>query len=187
MVQPPLLVVSEIGNRKLRSPLRTADHIQTGVGRDPCQPAFDGAAAFKAPELRKRFQKNFLRRFFNQTSLPEKPARHAEHTRTVTSHNLRKGRLVAILRLTRQVQVQGLFEPTRQLRSSWGLTDGGLMQKSNPPTPWGKRLLLVVIAHSAATCFELRFRLFQLGFLLRCQNGKHLLVLLELHAHQLRL
>src|ERR1043166_10112578 len=118
MVQPPLLVVSEIGNRNLRSPLRTADHIQTGVCRDPCQRACDGAAAFKAPELRKRFQKNFLRRFFNQTSLPEEPARHAEHSRAVTSDYLRKGRLVACLRLPRQVQVQGLFEPTRQLRSS---------------------------------------------------------------------
>src|ERR1041385_2317980 len=166
MVQPPLLVVSEIGNRKLRSPLRTADHIQTGVGRDPCQPAFDGAAAFKAPELRKRFQKNFLRRFFNQTSLPEEPARHAEHPRAVTSHNLRKGRLVAILRLTRQVQVQGLFEPTRQLRSSSVYGWRTLIKLPNPPTPWGKRLLFVVFAHFAASGFELRSRLFQLGFLL---------------------
>jgi hypothetical protein len=30
--------------------------------------------------------------------------------------------------LPRQVQFQGLFEPTRQLRSSSGLTDGGLFQ-----------------------------------------------------------
>ena len=118
MVQPLLLVVSEIGNRELRPPLRTANHIQAGVGRNSCQPAFDGAAAFKTPELRKRFQKNFLRRFFNQTSLPEKPARHTKHARAVTSDNLRKGRLIARLRLPREVQVQGLFEPTRQLRSS---------------------------------------------------------------------
>src|ERR1051325_3272117 len=137
MVQPLLFVVSQIRNRQLRSPFRATNHIQAGVGRDPRQPAFDGAAAFKTPELRKRFQKNFLRRFFNQTSLPEKPARHAEHTRTVTSHNLRKGRLVAILRLTRQVQVQGLFEPTRQLRSSSVLRMADSCKNSNPPLRGG--------------------------------------------------
>ena len=114
-----LLVVCEIGNGILRSPFCTSHHIQTSVSRDSCQPAFDGAATFKTPELRIRFQKNFLRRFFNQTSLPEKPAGHTKYSRAVTANYFLKGRLVTRLRLTRQVYVQGLFEPTLQLRSSW--------------------------------------------------------------------
>ena len=63
-------------------------------------------------------KKNFLRRFFNQTSLPKKSTGGAEHSRAVTSDYFREGRLIAILRLSRQVEIQGLFEPTRQLRSS---------------------------------------------------------------------
>jgi hypothetical protein len=39
----------------------------------------------------------------------------------------------------------------------------------------------------AAPAFELRLRLFQLGFLLSRQNGKHFLVKLVALAHQLRL
>jgi len=118
LVKPALFVVGEIGNGQLWSSFRTPHHIQTRVCRDPCQPAFEGAATFKTPKLRVCFQKNFLRRFFNQTSLPEEPARHAEYSRAVASHYLRKGRLVTGLRLSRQVQLQGLFEPTLQLRSS---------------------------------------------------------------------
>ena len=113
-----MLIFGEIGNRKLRPPFRSSHHVQTSIGRDSRQPTFQGAATFKAPKLRKGFQKNFLRRFFNQTSLPEKPARHTEYSRAITPYYLREGRLIALLRLTRQVQVQGLFEPTRQLRSS---------------------------------------------------------------------
>src|SRR6185369_15509586 len=55
--------------------------------------------------------------------------------------------------------------------------------KTESATPWGKRLLIVVVALLAASCFELRSRLFQLGFLLRCQNGKCFLMELELFAH----
>src|SRR6185503_19695276 len=40
----------------------------------------------------------------------------------------------------------------------------------------GERLLFVVVAHLATTGFELRFRLFQLGFLLSSQDGKHFLM-----------
>src|ERR1044072_2751224 len=59
---------------------------------------------------------------------------------------------------------------------------------SNPPTPWGKRLLLHgALTPFATSGFELRLRLFQLGFLLSRQNGKHLLVKLVAFAHQLRL
>ncbi|HET9788947.1 MAG TPA: hypothetical protein VFP47_17540, partial [Pyrinomonadaceae bacterium] len=60
---------------------------------------------FKTSKLCISFQKNFLRRFFNQRSLPEKPARDAEYSRAIAPHNLRKGRLIAILRLARKVQV----------------------------------------------------------------------------------
>src|SRR5437868_12117410 len=98
-----LLVFREIGNSKLRSPFCTSHHIQTSVGRDSCQPAFDGTTTCKTSELRIRFQKNFLRRFFNQTSLPEKPAGDTEYSRAVTSNYFLKGRLVTRLRLTRQV------------------------------------------------------------------------------------
>src|SRR6185436_587452 len=61
----------------------------------------------------------------------------------------------------------------------------GLSNNSNPPTPWGRRLLFVGLAHSTASCFELRSRLFQLGFLLSSQNGKHLLMQLVSLSHQL--
>ena len=114
-----MLIFGEIGNGKLRPPFRSSHHIQTRVGRDSCQPAFHGAATFKAPELRKCFQKNFLRSFFNQTSLTKESTGGTEHSRAVTSDYFCKGRLVAGLRLSRQVEIQGLFEPTRQLRSSW--------------------------------------------------------------------
>src|SRR6185503_14388117 len=118
LVHPALLVVGEIRNSQLWSSFRTPHHVQTRVCRDPCQPAFEGAATFKAPKLRKCFQKNFLRRFFHHASLPEEPARHAEYSRAVSSHYLCKGRLVTVVRLSRQIEVQGLFEPTLQLRSS---------------------------------------------------------------------
>src|SRR6185436_12271657 len=128
MVQPASFIVSEIRNSRLRSPFRASHHIQTSVRRDSRQPSFKRSTTFKTSQLRVSFQKNFLRCFFNQTSLPEEPARHAEHARAVTSHYLRKGRLITYLRLTRQVEIQGLFEPTRQLRSSSVFTDGGPFQ-----------------------------------------------------------
>ena len=103
LVQPARLIFGEIGNRKLRSPFRSSHHIQTSVGRDSRQPTFKGAATFKAPKLRKCFQKNFLRRFLNQTPLPEKPACHTEHSRAVAPDYLREGRLITGLRLMRQV------------------------------------------------------------------------------------
>src|SRR6185369_16914360 len=115
LVQPTGFILSEIRNGRLRSPFRASHHIQTSVRRDSRQPSFERSTTFKLSKLRVSFQKNFLRCFFNQTSLPEEPARHAEHARAVTSHYLCKGRLVAYLRLTRQVEIQGLFEPTRQL------------------------------------------------------------------------
>ena len=43
-----------------------------------------------------------------------------------------------------------------------------------------------MFAHFTASGFELRTRLFQLGFLLSSQDGKHLLVQLVLFAHELR-
>ena len=118
LVQPALLVFGEIRNRRLRSPFRASHHIKTRVGRNPCQPSFQRSTTFKTSKLRERFQKNFLRRFFNHTSLPEKPARDTKHSRAVASHYLRERGLVASLRLSREVQVYGLFEPNRQLRSS---------------------------------------------------------------------
>src|SRR5215213_3077186 len=121
MLQPALLIVSEIRNGILRPALRASHYIQTRVGRDSCQPALERATTFEASKLRVCFQKNVLRRFFDQSSLSKETARHTKYARAVTSHDLRKGRLVAILRLPRQVQVQGLFEPTRQLQSSFGL------------------------------------------------------------------
>jgi hypothetical protein len=59
-----------------------------------------------------------MRSFFNQTSLTKKSTRNTKHARAVTSYDFRKGKLVSVLRLSRQVDVQGLFEPARQLRSS---------------------------------------------------------------------
>src|SRR5215218_7602188 len=52
---------------------------------------------------------------------------------------------------------------------------------------WGDALLRWASAHFAASAFVLRFRLFQLGFLLSRQNGKHFLMKLEPLAHQLGL
>src|SRR5215208_8412234 len=52
---------------------------------------------------------------------------------------------------------------------------------------WGDALLRWASAHFAASAVVLRFRLFQLGFLLSRQNGKHLLMKLRTLAHQLRL
>src|SRR6185436_18940458 len=91
LVQPASFIVSEIRNSRLRSPFRASHHIQTSVRRDSRQPSFKRSTTFKTSQLRVSFQKNFLRCFFNQTSLPEEPARHAEHARAVTSHYLRKG------------------------------------------------------------------------------------------------
>ena len=50
----------------------------------------------------------------------------------------------------------------------------------------GRLLLHVTLTPFATSSFELRLRLFQLGFLLSRQNGKHLLVKLVALAHQLR-
>jgi hypothetical protein len=68
--------------------------------------------------LRERFQKNFLRRIFHLTSFAKKPAGDAKNSRTKPSYDFRKGRLVASLRLSRQVEFGGLFNPTLQMRSS---------------------------------------------------------------------
>ena len=56
--------------------------------------------------------------------------------------------------------------------------------QANDPVRGGDALLLWASAHFAATGFSLRLSLFQLGFLLRCQDGKHLLMKLEPLAHQ---
>jgi hypothetical protein len=68
--------------------------------------------------LRERFQKNFLRRIFNLTSFAKEPARNTENPGTKSSYYFREGRLVAILRSSRQVEFKGLFNPTLQMRSS---------------------------------------------------------------------
>jgi hypothetical protein len=137
--------------------------------------------------LRERFQKNFLRRIFRLTSFTKEPARNTKNSRTESSYYFREGRLVAFLRSARQVEFGGLFNPTLQMRSSpetgWRI----LNVTRNPPVPWGRRLVLCRAARFALfeSSFALRFRLFQLGFLLSRQNGKHLLMELEPLAHQL--
>src|SRR5262249_10911247 len=94
---------------------------------NPCQPTFQRSAPFVTSELRVRFQENFLRRLFNQTSLTKKSTCNAEHSRAVTPDDFSKGRLVSRLRFSRQVDLLGLFEPIRQLRSS------------SVNTPWSAR------------------------------------------------
>ncbi len=60
-----------------------------------------------------------------------------------------------------------------------------MINDPDPPGPWGRRLFLSsASAPFATSSFALRFRLFQLGFLLSRQNGKHLLMKLEPLAHQ---
>jgi hypothetical protein len=68
--------------------------------------------------LRERFQKNFLGRIFRLTSIAKEPAGNAENPRTESFDYFGEGRLVAFLRSSRQVEFGGLFNPTRQMRSS---------------------------------------------------------------------
>jgi len=68
--------------------------------------------------LRERFQKNFLRRIFHQTSFAKEPARNTKNSRTESFYYFSEGRLIAILRSLRQVEFGGLFNPTLQMRSS---------------------------------------------------------------------
>ena len=105
LVQPALLIVSEIRNGKLRPPFRASHHIQTRIRRDSCQPPFERATTFKAPELSIRFQKNFLRRFFDQTALAKKAARKAENARAVAPHDFGKRGFVLIGAAPRQFQI----------------------------------------------------------------------------------
>jgi hypothetical protein len=118
LIDPAALVVTQIGNSQLGPPFRSSDHIQTSVGCDSRQPTFHRSASFKTSELRERFQKNFLRRVFDLTSLAKEPARNTKHSRTESSYYFCEGRLVAYLRSLRQVEFQGLFNPTLQMRSS---------------------------------------------------------------------
>jgi hypothetical protein len=78
--------------------------------------------------LRERFQKNFLRRIFHLTSFAKEPACDAKNSGTESSYYFREGRLVASLRLSRQVEFGGLFNPTLQMRSS--TEDGGSLVES---------------------------------------------------------
>src|SRR6266446_7255478 len=109
ILQPGAFVITQIGRGQLGTSLGASQRVQTGIGRDACQPSFHRTASFKTAELCKRFHKNFLGRFFNHTALAKKFTGEAKNSWAVTSHYLSKRRLVAGASKLRQFQVRPLF------------------------------------------------------------------------------
>jgi hypothetical protein len=131
LVDPSALVGTQIRNSQLGPPFRSSQYVQTCVGGDSRQPTFHRSASFKTPELRERFQKDFLRRIFHLTAFAKEPACNTENSRTESFDYFSEGRLIAILRLSRQVEFGGLFNPTLQMRSS--SEDGGSLVVDHLP------------------------------------------------------
>ena len=116
-----------------------------------------------------------------------------------SSYDFGERTFILSARLTRQFEFGGLFVTVRQKRSSivvavWSPAfrrppKGGT---PNSATSVGGLFVIVWARSTLTTTFavvglELRFQLIELGFLLRRQNGQHLLTELKSRAHQLGL
>ena len=138
--------------------------------------------------MRESFQENLLRCILNQAALTKESLRHVEHARAVAPHYFSERRLVFRASLARQLEVGRVFVTVRQKRSSCELRPAGPLQ--DPPVRGETLLVITPFTSAMAFAFaslELRFALFQLGLLLSCQNGQHLLMKLKFLAHQLGL
>src|SRR5688500_9901706 len=126
--QPATLVVIQNRHKQLRPQPRSPEYDQTRLVCDQRQQTSHRSAPLETPAWRERSQQNSLRRVFHLTSFAKDPARYAKNSRTKSSYYFREGRLVASLRLPRQVEFGGLFNPTLQMRSS--TEDGGSLARS---------------------------------------------------------
>src|SRR5882724_5184903 len=94
MIEPGVLVFSDVRQRCFRVPFPAPQLSETGVGGDPGQPPFERPARFKAGQLSIGFQKYFLSDVFDLTALAKEPARDLKDSRTMPTNNLRESLLI---------------------------------------------------------------------------------------------
>jgi len=80
--------------------LAAAQFVEASIGSDACQPPFERTTPFEAGQLPIRLEKDLLRNVFNLIALTKELAGYLKHARTVTTHDLLKGVLIAPARAT---------------------------------------------------------------------------------------